>query len=532
MPHRVVDFFRSPNDSIHSIKQTVQRRTSPTVSRSGSRERQRPTRTSSYASSADGDGAVEDNHPIPLFRSFESTKEKPKEHHRLSFPGLHLVGHKTQKDLSQNPNAALDWKIESSPAIFYGSPEESTGALISGQLQLRVKEESFEVENLEAKLEICVTQKKPFNSHCQDCASQRTELKSWSFLSEPTTLTQRTHEFPFSILLEGHLPATTDNHLLSIEYVFTAEARPRDGGLPLKLRRTIDVRRSLSVPPTPHHSVRIFPPTSITASVHYDAVVHPHGTSTFNLRLEGIGKQNTNARSVEYWKLKRLSWKLEENVSTVAPACRKHTPKTSAAAAEAGESGNGNGNGNEAKKGVTRTDTRVIAHADLHSGWKADYYSSEGNVEAEIEYHTGGSSSRPVSCDVRGSDGTEVTHRLVVEMVVSQEYVPLAHTRHVTPTGVARILRMNFAVVLTDRGGLGVSWDNEAPPIYQDVPPSPPSYARAVVQNGSVEDLSLPLPSPLQSPLQSPGPSSVYGEDSPAYCGSPVIPEETGYFGP
>lgn len=36
---------------------------------------------------------------------------------------------------------------------------------------------------------------------------------------------------------------------------------------------------------------------------------------------------------------------------------------------------------------------------------------------------------------------------------------------------------MHFAVVLTDNGGLSVSWDNEAPPVYEDVPPSPPEYA-------------------------------------------------------
>ncbi|KAI1426122.1 hypothetical protein F5Y12DRAFT_744068 [Xylaria sp. FL1777] len=506
MPHRVVDFFRSPNDSIHSIKQTVQRHTSPTA-RAGSKERQRPSRTSSYGSSHDG--VVEDHTPAPPVKLPESTKEKHKEHHRISFPSLPLVGHKSQKDLSQNPSASLDWRIESAPAIMYGGPEESTGALISGQLQLCVKEETFEVENLEAKLEIRVTQKKPFNSHCQDCACQRTELKSWSFLSEPTVLTQRTHEFPFSALLEGHLPSTTDNHLLSIQYVFTAEARPRDGGLPLKMRRTIDVRRSLPVPGIPHHSVRIFPPTDITANVHYDPVVHPHGTSRFTLRLDGVGKHNSTGLSVEYWKLKRLSWKLEEDVSTVAPACQKHTPKTTSRG-DAGE------NGNEAKKGITRSDTRVIAHADMHSGWKTDYYSVEGHVDAEIEYQTGGSSSRPVSCDVRGQDGTEVSHRLVVEMVVSQEYVPLAHTRHVTPTGVARILRMNFAVVITDRPGLGVSWDNEAPPIYQDVPPSPPSYARAVIQDGSVEDLTLSSA------------SSTVGEDSSDPRESPLPREELG----
>ncbi|KAI0099606.1 hypothetical protein GGR51DRAFT_391743 [Nemania sp. FL0031] len=516
MPHRVVDFFRSSNDSIHSIKQTMQtmqRRTSP-PSRSRSRERQRPTRTSSYASSADGDGVVEEHNQVLPVRLPEVSKEKHKEHHRLSFPILHLGGHKASKDVSENANASLDWRIESAPAIFYGSADESTGALISGQLQLRVKEEAFEVENLEAKLEIRITQKKPFSGHCPECATQKTELKSWSFLSEPTVLTQRTHEFPFSILLEGHLPATTDNHLLSIQYVFTAEARPRDGGLPLKLRRTIDVRRSLSTPATPHHSVRIFPPTNITASVHYDAVVHPHATSSFMLRLDGIGKHNTAARSVEYWKLKRLSWKLEEVVTTLAPACKKHAPKNTPATVDE--------NGNEAKKGTTRTDTRVIAHADMHSGWKADYYSADGTIEAEIEYQTGGASSgsgsssssssaRAVSCDIRGGrNGIEVSHRLVVEMVVAQEYVPLAHTRHVTPTGVARILRMNFGVVLTDRGGLGVSWDNEAPPIYQDVPPSPPSYARAtMVEHGSVEDFSLPSP------------EYPHDEERPAYCVGP-----------
>ncbi|KAI1113189.1 hypothetical protein F5Y14DRAFT_442034 [Nemania sp. NC0429] len=506
MPHRVVDFFRSPTEGIHSIKQTVQRRAGPPA-RPGSQERQRPSRTSSYASSAssiNGDGAVE-GHSLTLpARLAESTKEK----HRISFPGLHLVGHKTQKEPLQNPNAALNWRIESPPAIFYGSPGESTGALISGQLQLCVKEETLELESLEAKFELRVTQKKPFTGHCHDCASECTELKSWSFLSESTVLTQqRTHEFPFSILLEGHLPATTETPLVSVEYVFTAEARRRDGGLPLKLRRTINVQRSLPVPGIPHHSIRIFPPTDITASAHYDAIVHPNATSNLTLRLDGIGKRNANSGGIEYWKLKRLSWKLEETVATLAPACRKHAPKA-APGADVSESGN------EARKGVQRSDTRVIAHADLHSGWKADYYSAEGTVDAEIEYHIG-SASRPASCDLRGHHGAgagdliSISHKLVVEMVVTQEYVALGHARHITPTGVARILRMNFGVIVTDRGGLGVSWDNEAPPIYQDVPPSPPSYAScAMIQHGSVEELSLPspFPSPPLSPMLSPSP--------------------------
>ncbi|KAI0200802.1 hypothetical protein F4808DRAFT_152462 [Astrocystis sublimbata] len=533
MPHRVVDFFRSPNDSLHSIKQTVQRRTSPTTSRRNSHERQRPTRASSYASSTEGEAHAEQEHQIPLFRTMDTAKDlsRPKEHHRLSFPGLHLGGHKTQKEPAHNPSACMVWKIESSPAIFYGSPEESTGALVSGRLQLNVKE-SLEVESLEARFEMCVTQKKPFSSHCQGCETKRTVLKSWSFLREPTVLAHRedissphesagTHEFPLSILLEGQLPATTDNSLFSIRYELTAEAWPQDGGLPIKLRETIPVRRSLPEPQLPHHSVRIFPPTKITANVHYDAVVHPNTQPTFTMRLEGIGKHNKTAASVEYWKLKRVSWKLEEVVTTVAPACKKHAPKITGAAADAGE--------NQQKKGTTRTDMRVIAHADLQSGWKTDYYSEQSSIEAEIEYNTAPSSpsSRPTSCDMRGSDGTEITHRLVVEMVVAQEYAPLAHTRHVTPTGVARILRMNFGVVVTDHGGLGVSWDNEQPPLYQYVDESPPSYARTVkAKNGSVEELNLDDED--ETGDLPPSPSYFAGERSPAYCGSPFTPEELG----
>ncbi|KAI0020842.1 hypothetical protein F4780DRAFT_770489 [Xylariomycetidae sp. FL0641] len=513
MPHRVVDFFRSSNDQIHNIKASVSRKTSPTSSRrsstsraSRSRERPvRPVRNSSYASS------VEDNsedHPVAMPEAaprekhhhhlhFHHKEKDHKEHHRLSFPlaGLHLGGSKAHKDQSQHPHASLDWKIESPPAVMHGNTEESTGALVSGQLLLCVKEEPFEVESFDAKLMIHVTQKRPFSSHCQNCTNQKTELKKWSFLTEPTALTKRTHEFPFSVLLDGHLPATTDNSIVSINYDFVAEVKPRAGPT-LRLQKNIPVRRSLPVPDMPHHSVRIFPPTNITASVVYDQVVHPIGANQFSLRLDGIVKHNPEAKSVEFWKLKRLSWKLEENLTTIAPACEKHAPRSSSsnsnsssdAAAGAGTAAAAAAAGTEhacssSRKGAKRTDSRTIAHADMHGGWKSDYAPGAGSIETEITYRCGPGAR--ASCDVRAADGTEVSHQLVVEMVVVQEYCPAAQPRHVTPTGVARILRMHFGVTLTERAGLGVSWDNEAPPIYQDVPPSPPAYFPAhIVLNG------------------------------------------------
>lgn len=228
----------------------------------------------------------------------------------------------------------------------------------------------------------------------------------------------------------------------------------------MKLVKSINIKRSLQVPDTPHHSIRVFPPTNITAAVHYPQVIHPIGTSQLTLRLDGAVKSNPDVKTVEYWKLKRVSWKIEEHLNTVAPACLKHVPKEP----ETGE---------PIKKGLKRTETRIVGSGDMNSGWKADY-SPNGTIELELEYQFN-PLLKPV-CDMKSRDGTEVTHQLVVEMVVAQEYAPVNQIKHATPTGVARILRMHFNTVLTERAGLGVSWDNEAPPIYQDVPPSPPSY--------------------------------------------------------
>ncbi|KAH8668482.1 hypothetical protein BX600DRAFT_257359 [Xylariales sp. PMI_506] len=460
MPHRVTSFFRS-SDGSHGIKASVQRRRSPSP-RHPTVATPRPgsTRTISYTSSGEDDAEHRSNLSVKMPDSAKDKEKDGAHHHRLSFPGLHLGGSKSAKDHNQHPHASLDWKIESPPAVMYGDTENSTGALVSGQLLLAVKDAPLEVESFEGRLEIHVIQKRPFKDHCSDCATQKTELKAFQFLAEPTTLSKRLHEFPFSALLAGHLPASTDNALVAVRYDFTAEVKPKAGPV-LKLHKTINVKRSLNVPELPHHSIRIFPPTNITASVHYPQVIHPIGGNKLDLRLEGIVSSNADAKTVEFWKLRRLSWKLEEHLNTVAPSCSKHAPKD----AETGEA---------AKKGTKRTEVRTIGSGDLSSGWKSDY-SPNGNVELELDYQCNPNSK--VSCDMKSKDGTEVTHKLVIEMVVAQECAPVNQPKHATPTGVARILRMHFVTVLTERAGLGVSWDNESPPIYQDVPPSPPSYA-------------------------------------------------------
>jgi hypothetical protein len=55
---------------------------------------------------------------------------------------------------------------------------------------------------------------------------------------------------------------------------------------------------------------------------------------------------------------------------------------------------------------------------------------------------------------------------------------------HAQDAGAARVLRMHFNVTMTERAGLGISWDEEQPPLYENVPASPPAYIRADVYEG------------------------------------------------
>jgi len=74
-------------------------------------------------------------------------------------------------------------------------------------------------------------------------------------------------------------------------------------------------------------------------------------------------------------------------------------------------------------------------------------------------------------------------------LIVAEEYCP-KHSKLITPTGSARVLRMQFNMNTTARAGMGISWEDECPPRYDDVPSSPPTYETLVGVSDSVEDLT------------------------------------------
>lgn len=263
-----------------------------------------------------------------------------------------------------------------------------------------------------------------------------------------------------------------DTPTVAISYEFKADAyvsrSPHSSSgscAPVKFEKILQVKRSMPQPDLPHHSVRVFPPTNIKASAHYISVIHPTGANKVTLRLDGLVNHNEKAKTLEFWRLKKVTWRLEETIKVVAPACERHAPAVAS---------------DTEKKGVLRNETRLLGEKHMHDGWKSNFTSTDGTVDMEFEYSLNhhkqhGRESR-FACDTKTRDGADVTHSLLIELVVSKEYAPEGKPHLATQTGTGRILRMHYGVVLTDHPGMGVSWDNEAPPVYQDVPPSPPGY--------------------------------------------------------
>lgn len=478
MPHRVVDFLRPSSGPLAPTKKKARPHTNRTFTSSS-------TSSSSSLTSDDGDDSHNHNHHHPI-----NMKK------RLSLPFVRY--HNRDSSNAQSGPVSVDWLIESPAIVFHGTASDSTGALVSGQMILTVRDDAglgapVEIDSFKASLHIHVTHKRPAQSTCQECSHQRTLLKEWSFIAGPMRLAPGRHQYPFSTLLDGHLPASVETALHSVSYDFKAVARlPAPAPAPsagpnsaapkapvVTFERHLPVTRALPEPDHPHHSIRIFPPTNIKAGAYYASVIRPSSCNDVSLRLDGLASYNDKTGMMDLWKLKKVTWKLEQTVRTVAPVCQKH--------AHLANCGDGRMEDAEGRPGVERHETRILGEKMLHSGWSSDFTAGkDGSVDLDFKYTLNNLKPKDwhgrdgrAACDSKSRDGTTVTHALLIELVVSKEYAPEGKPHLSAPTGTGRILRMHYHVAITDSPGEGVSWDEEQPPMYEEVPPSPPGYPSA-----------------------------------------------------
>ncbi|EWC48161.1 hypothetical protein DRE_02265 [Drechslerella stenobrocha 248] len=377
--------------------------------------------------------------------------------------------HKSSKSSSQESltpaPATLNLQIESPPIVCYGASNESSGALLSGMLWLTVDPWECEFDSLKLTFQSVVSTKKPVVVGCPDCTSKTTDLQTWDFVTSAHSFSHGLHNYPFSYLVPGNLPASTDSQLGTIKYQLLARGTTV-AGVPVQFTQEVKVARSL-LDRNDRNSLRVFPPTNLAATLTLPPVIHRGGSFPIEMRLEGIVSRTSLTR----WRLRKATWRIEERSRMVSPACKLHAHKI----------------GGEGK-GVKYEDIKILATEEYKSGWKTDYSNADGKIE--FEFCAGIPAYTAATDDVDNGAGLAVSHNLVLELIVGEEYCP-RNSKLVTQTGSARVLRMQFNMATTARSGMGISWEDECPPRYDDVPGSPPTYQAFESATQPVDELEI-----------------------------------------
>ncbi|KAL8709480.1 MAG: hypothetical protein Q9225_007450, partial [Loekoesia sp. 1 TL-2023] len=218
--------------------------------------------------------------------------------------------------------ARIEIVMESPPCVFYGGTN-SSGALFSGQLRIIVTDPEVRLTSIHMDLKGNTVTKKPVTKDCPACINKISTIKSWNFITEPTTYPHGTHQLPFSYLLPGHLPATTHSSLANIDYALevkavTTLADTITHHYPLRVQRALQ-------PTGEKQSVRVFPPTNLTINVIHTQIIHPIGSFLVQFRMNGVVTKEKDAQT--RWRIRKLDWRIDEHTRNVSPACPKHAHK-------------------------------------------------------------------------------------------------------------------------------------------------------------------------------------------------------------
>ncbi|RMI97959.1 hypothetical protein BD777DRAFT_68430, partial [Yarrowia lipolytica] len=358
----------------------------------------------------------------------------------------------------------LSFRIESPPLVLFGPRQESTGAILNGLFNLEIKgSDAFPMKSVQLSIiqEIKVKRGIPglvpseTTTVTKTGAARTTELAKWDILQIPTPLPPQNHVYPFSHLLPGEIPGTTDCPLFSINYKLHAVAIPDPSSgytTPFVLTQPLNVSRSI-IRGQDRTSIRVFPPTDLNASMVLPNVIYPKSSFTLELKLEGVTTPAKNAR----WKMRKVNWRIDETIRFYTKDRQERSAKKE----------------KKLREGEIE-EVRTVGSGEIKSGWKSNF-DGKGVIEllGDVSTHNLGQ----LSCNLDDPVlGLLIKHVLVVELVVAEEASPTKSSKQSIPTGAARVLRMQFNLVITDRSGLGIAWDDEVPPTYEDVPLSPPDY--------------------------------------------------------
>lgn len=219
------------------------------------------------------------------------------------------------------------------------SPLPSTVS-VSKLSEDQLRSNYVELRSVEVYFLQVITYDKPFVpssttlQQCDECNRAVHELTRWSVLSKRTAFAKgSSHSYPFSYLIPGSLPPTTvlTDHGTSITYELVCKAWfiNKEGKLDLiNLSLPVVIRRSI-LRGRDRNSLRVFPPTDVTATAAIPNVAYPRSTFPVEIRMDNV------ATSDRRWRMRKLTWRVEESVRIKTHHCHRHTAKYKAATAYA-----------------------------------------------------------------------------------------------------------------------------------------------------------------------------------------------------
>lgn len=408
-----------------------------------------------------------------------SSVSRPSLEPTLSTPAISRSQSAQPQEVPDSPGVKLRLRVESPPLVMYGARAESTGALLTGIMDMDVSPSQMIIEKARLAVIQRVVHHTPTSTGGKSSHMTTETLAEWQVLQKPQLFTVATHGYPFSHLMPGSLPPTCSITLFSVSYYLRAEVHVSGRLTPVIQEQELHVKRSV-INIQDKTSVRVFPPTDLSLSLILPSAVFPKSSFTAEIRLEGLISDPQSTEPQKRWKPKKLTWRFFQTVKIVSTKGGDEKPVE---------------------------DTQVIGEGTIKTGWKVDY-SHKGLCELIVPSFVGNAMDKAVQDVDDPVNGLSVSHRLSVEMLLAEE-IGLKNSRSSSVTGSARVLRMQFSINVVDRPGLGISWDDEVPPVYADVPLSPPTYAT------TVEDIRNHMFSPTFSPAFSPALGAVVAAPSP-----------------
>lgn len=344
--------------------------------------------------------------------------------------------------------------FEPRTAILYGCVNSGSYALVSGRLSFNV-EEPLQVESLDITSQLHMRYKRPRKKDCAMCAQESIQITQWSAISTLTPLPKGQHDFDFSFIIPGHLPISMDTPLAAVEYEVHAEALCTERE-PVISKNTFKVERILEAEPNKQLHTYNFGSTNMTATLCLNNVVRPTETNSVQLRFDNI--TSSLGIGLEVWKLRKVTWKLEESVSVTLPSCPRHptSPRRTSQGAN-----------NDPSK---QSDTFLLGNDSLRHGWEEHTDESQPYITFNFDYSLNRvGSDTTYTCDE--SAGPWVTHTLLVELHVEKHFVVPGSPRVTAPPRAEATLRMTRPVVVTELV------EPSVPPAYGNTSDSPPDYA-------------------------------------------------------